>query len=157
MPRSVWGHRSLNAREGPAVLAARIRGELDLNRELALEQRLMGHTDVILRLTWHPRGTELATSSVDRSAKIWDVATGQLITTLKGHYYGVNKAVWSPDGRLLATCSFDRTVRIWSTIDWKCVRVIDEPQREDIPSVAWSPCNCFLASGTADGMIFIGM
>jgi WD40 repeat protein/MinD-like ATPase involved in chromosome partitioning or flagellar assembly len=155
LPQAIRRQRFLNAREGIAVLAARIRGELDMNRDLSLEQRLVGHDDVILRVAWHPRGDLLSTSSVDCTAKVWDVNTGHLLSTLKGHNYGVNRAVWSPTGRFLATCSYDRTLRIWSTNDWKCVRVIDKPHSEDIPSLSWSPCDGFLASGTVDGMIFI--
>jgi hypothetical protein len=44
--------------------------------------------------------------------KIWDVATGRLILTLKGHLAGVQKVAFSPDGRL-ASGSFDGTVRLW--------------------------------------------
>lgn len=155
LPQSLRGHRVLSGREDPLILAARIVGALSLNRGLKLERQFTGHTDVILRLAWHPQGKQLSTSSVDNSAKIWDVPTGELIVTLKCHSFGVNRAIWSPDAKLLATCSFDRTLRIWSTEDWNCLRIIDKPHNDDIPSVAWSPDSRLLASGTADGMIFV--
>jgi WD40 repeat protein len=155
LPQSLRGHRVLSGREDPLILAARIVGALSLNRGLRLERQFTGHTDVILRLAWHPQGKQLSTSSVDNSAKIWDVPTGELIVTLRGHSFGVNRAIWSPDAKLLATCSFDRTLRIWCTEDWNCLRIIDKPHEDDIPSLAWSPDSRLLASGTADGMIFV--
>jgi len=44
-------------------------------------------------------GPQVVTASVDKTARIWDVATGQEIHTLKGHTDRVLSASFSPDGK----------------------------------------------------------
>ena len=60
-----------------------------------------------------PDGTWLATASDDGIVGLWDVATGQLRTTLIGHGSGVNAVAIAPDSTWLATASHDWTVRLW--------------------------------------------
>ncbi len=61
-----------------------------------------------------PNGELLATGSWDRSAKIWDVASGQAIRKLDGLHEGyVNSVEFSPDGQTILTGSDDRTARLW--------------------------------------------
>ena len=35
---------------------------------------------------------------VDRTVKLWDVATGKLLSSLRGHTGGVYTVVWNPNG-----------------------------------------------------------
>src|SRR5262249_4933397 len=50
---------------------------------------------------------------VDRTVRIWDVATWRERTRLTGHTGRVNAVAVAPDGRWVATASYDRAVRIW--------------------------------------------
>jgi WD40 repeat protein len=80
------------------------------------------HTKPILSVAFHPSGSQLATSSADGTAKVWDIATGQELFSLEGHL-DPNKSVnfvdelntveFSPDGSRLVTASYDRTAKIW--------------------------------------------
>src|SRR6056300_1730587 len=47
--------------------------------------------------------------SADRTVRIWDATTGELVRALEGHGDWVNSVAWSPDGRRVATGSDDRT------------------------------------------------
>jgi WD40 repeat protein len=53
------------------------------------------------------------TNSRDRTARLWDAATGQLHAVLRGHGRAVHAAAFSRDSRLVVTVSEDRTARIW--------------------------------------------
>ena len=52
----------------------------------------------------------LASGSGDRMVKLWNLATGKLLSSLRGHTGGVYTVAWSPDGKTLASGSDDRTV-----------------------------------------------
>ena len=60
-----------------------------------------------------PDGTWLATASHDRTARIWDAATGQCRATLTGHTGWLTAVAISSDGTWIATASYDGTLRIW--------------------------------------------
>ena len=66
-------------------------------RGIELMTVLRGHEDVILRLNWSPDGKTLASSSVDRSIRLWDLAGGICRAVLSGHSHGVNEVAWAPD------------------------------------------------------------
>lgn len=52
--------------------------------------------------------------AADKTLKIWDVASGALIRTIRGHKEGLSDLAWSSDGRLIATASDDTTIGIWT-------------------------------------------
>ncbi len=60
-----------------------------------------------------PDGKRLATASGDKTAKVWDAASGQELLTLRGHIGAVYSVAWSPDGKRLATASGDQTAKVW--------------------------------------------
>jgi WD40 repeat protein len=58
-------------------------------------------------------GRRIVTASSDRTARIWDAASGREIRVLSGHDDGVTSASFSSDGNRIVTASDDQTVRIW--------------------------------------------
>jgi WD40 repeat protein len=74
---------------------------------------LRGHTAGVNGIAFSPDGRRLATSSTDKTAKVWDASTGKELLTLSGHTAGVNGIAFSPDGRRLATASDDKTAKVW--------------------------------------------
>ncbi len=63
-------------------------------------------------MSYSPDGKLLA-SSDDHKIRVWELATGQAVVTLKGHTGPVLSVAFSPDGKLLASASEDHTVRVW--------------------------------------------
>jgi len=43
---------------------------------------LQGHTQAASSVVWSPDGKRLATGSEDKTAKVWDAASGQELLTL---------------------------------------------------------------------------
>lgn len=58
-------------------------------------------------------GRCIATSSFDRTAKVWDAGTGRELLTLTGHTAYLRGVAFSPDGQRILTGSDDRTAKVW--------------------------------------------
>jgi WD40 repeat protein len=84
---------------------------------------LRGHGGLVLGvavIAFRPDGSRLAPddwrlASVgeDRTVRIWEVATGRLVLSLREHADMCQSVAVSPDGRRLATAGRDATVRLW--------------------------------------------
>jgi len=49
----------------------------------------------------------------NKTAQVWDSATGNRIIEYTGHSDNVNSVAWSPDGKYIASGSTDMTVQVW--------------------------------------------
>src|SRR5262249_60054107 len=64
-------------------------------------------------VAFNPGGHIAATGSADRTVRIWNVTSGELIRTLPGHDSTVSSVAFSPDGKLIASGSWDKAVTLW--------------------------------------------
>jgi len=109
------------------------------------------HTRRVSSLAWNPQKAILASSSYDRSIRIWDLETGEQIKALEGHEGIVSEVVWNPAGTLLASSSWDNTIRIWSGTTGELLRTLIS-QGDNGICVAWSPDGSRLLSGSQYGI-----
>jgi WD40 repeat protein len=61
-----------------------------------------------------PDGKTLASGSLDKTIKLWNLETVQEIRTLNGHSDSVYSVSISPDGKTLASGSLDKTIKLWN-------------------------------------------
>ena len=101
-----------------------------------------------------PPAPRLASASSDETIIIWDAATWQQETRLRGHDASVRSVAWSPDGTRLASASFDQTVIIWDTDTWQ-QEVVLRAEVGSVLSVAWHPDGAQLAATYADQVTVI--
>ncbi|GAK53957.1 WD40 repeat, subgroup [Candidatus Moduliflexus flocculans] len=74
---------------------------------------LTGHEELVEAAAFSPDGTRIVTVSWDKTARVWDAASGAVLATLTGHAGEVNSAAFSPDGTRIATASDDGMAKIW--------------------------------------------
>ncbi|ETS82541.1 hypothetical protein PFICI_04417 [Pestalotiopsis fici W106-1] len=104
-------------------------------------------------ITWSHDATRLA-SAFDYNIKIYDLATGQIISTFGGPDHNINAISWSSNIARLASASHDRTIKIWDPADGQYVSTL-ESHSARVTSVAFSYNAVYLASASADHVIKI--
>jgi WD40 repeat protein len=128
----------------PAVAGARLTLEkaVRASKEVA---RLI-HAGRVTSVSFSPNGRWLATSSSDRSARIFEVKTGAAINQLIQDG-PVNRVLFSPDGRLIATASSDKTARIWDATTGKQLASLVH-DGWSVLDIAFSPDSKLLATAS---------
>jgi len=53
-----------------------------------MSQKMQEHTSQVWTVAFSPEGKTLASGSDDGTVKLWDVRTGNCVTTLQGHISG---------------------------------------------------------------------
>jgi hypothetical protein len=99
---------------------------------------LSGHEDAARSAAFSPDGRRIVTASFDKTARIWDAATGREIAVLRGHGDGVFSAAFSPDGTRIVTASWDRTARIWDAATSQEIAILRSPHGRMV-SATFSP------------------
>ncbi|MBN9119529.1 MAG: PD40 domain-containing protein [Planctomycetes bacterium] len=78
-----------------------------------------GHLDGGTDLAWHPDGHHLASAGRDTTVRVWDTATGKLVSEVGKGRGGQFKdwicaVSWSADGNWLAAADMAGAVQIWA-------------------------------------------
>ena len=94
------------------------------------------------------------TASYDQSAKIWDVASGQLVHPYWRHKGALLSAVFSPDSRWVASAGEDSTVKVWDSHSGALVHSF-RGHTGLVGSLAFSPKGRWLFSGSRDKTVRI--
>jgi len=97
-----------------------------------------GHTDIVFSVTFSPDGTKVLTGSNDKTARLWDAASGAEIRTFIGHTSSVESVAFSPDGTRVLSGSVDGSARLWDAATGVQIRTFTG-HTDYVRSVAFSP------------------
>ncbi len=116
------------------------------------QQTLSGHSSWVRSVAIHPSGQTFASGSGDKTIKIWDLQTGEVLRTIAAHDSWVRAIAISPDGKQLVSCSNDRQVKLWQWETGELVKTLSG-HTDWVRSVAFSADGSILASSSQDKSI----
>ncbi len=103
-------------------------------------------------IAFSPKGDILATGSVERVVKLWDIRTGECLATLEGHEYPVLALAFSPDGNKLVSGSGDTTLMIWDVENHSRLNHM-KGHGFYVVTCDWDPQDNRIVSGSVDANI----
>jgi WD40 repeat protein len=108
------------------------------------------HDEAVLSAAFSPNGAWAVTASADKTARIWDAATGAPIGKPLRHEDWVFCASFSREGARVATASADYTARVW---DAATGTPLGKPLQHDgvVVGAAFSPDGALVATASDDG------
>jgi WD40 repeat protein/tRNA A-37 threonylcarbamoyl transferase component Bud32 len=98
----------------------------------------VGHTAPVFVGVLSPDGTRLVTGGLDRTARVWDTASGALLHTLQ-HGGDLTNLDVGTDGKRVATASVDGLVRIFDLGSGELLRSIETGDPGDGVRARFSP------------------
>ena len=149
-------------REGIALLARAIKfdpqnqvaserffHELIVHREKALPPLIASfeHQDLVFQAAFSPDGARILTASWDKTAKLWDAASGKLVASF-AHQGFVWHAAFSPDGARILTASADKTAKLWDAASGELIASF--AHKDAVYDAAFSPDGARILTASAD-------
>ncbi|MBF2066538.1 MAG: serine/threonine protein kinase [Calothrix sp. C42_A2020_038] len=117
-----------------------------------LQQTISAHSGHVMSVAINQDRKVLASSSTDKTIKLWNIETGEEIRTLQGHNQSVMKVTFSSDGKTLVSGSSDRTAKLWNVETGQQIRTF-VGHTDSITDLAFSPDKKTLATSSADKTI----
>ncbi len=114
--------------------------------------RFSGQNFPIVSGKYFKDGKRIAVAGSDKSLKIWDLSTGNILALLSGHKEEVRDIVLSADNRSIISCAWDGTIRVWDVEGRKCRKVI-HASNNHLDAIALSPDESLLAAVDFNGKL----
>lgn len=137
------------------LLDARLTWSLELSNTPFLQRNSWMHTGGITQISLDTNGRYLASSSRDKTIRVWDVATRRVLFVLRppiglGREGSLNSVALSPDGRTIVTGGYTKadtssfSIYIFDAFSHKMIRSLSG-QNGEIYFLTYSPDGAFLA------------
>jgi WD40 repeat protein len=92
-------------------------------------------------VAFSPDGSLVAVALLNQAIQLWDVASGEVVSTFE------KQQEFSPDGTLLAAGGLSGTVRLWDVESGQIANTLEYGDESGVHDLAFSPDGRFLATG----------
>ncbi|MEN9518227.1 MAG: hypothetical protein RLZZ381_815 [Cyanobacteriota bacterium] len=121
---------------------------------IALANTISVHSDAVFSVAISPDGQNFVSGSADKTVKLWNLHTGELLYEFIGHSGEVVTTAISPDGETMVSGSRDKTINVWNLKTKQLLHTL-RGHTNKIVCVAISPDGQTLFSGDEDAKIKI--
>ncbi|EKM82583.1 hypothetical protein AGABI1DRAFT_111186 [Agaricus bisporus var. burnettii JB137-S8] len=94
-------------------------------------------------------GLYVASGARDKTIKLWDTQTGQLLRNLPGHDNWVRALAFHPSGKYLLSSADDKTIRVWELSTGRCIKTV-EAHNHFVSTLAWGRQTASSGGGSGD-------
>lgn len=85
----------------------------------------LGHAGSVNSVAVTPDGAGVVSGSSDQTVRLWDIASGQCVSTFEGHPSRVMSVAVSRDGNRVISASEDYTIHVWDLASGRCTAIQD--------------------------------
>jgi WD40 repeat protein len=114
-------------------------------KKVVVAKTITDHADSVLSVIISRDGQTLASTSKDKTIKIWDLKTGNLIRTINVGYTWIRPLALSPTREYVVSLGNKNTIKIWNLKTGNLIRTIET--HSWVGSITISPDGKFLVSG----------
>ena len=100
-------------------------------------------------MAFAPDGKIIISGGADKTIKLWDTVTWQLLRNLSGHQAAIISVAFAPDSKIIASGSEDKTIKVWNVVNEQLLWTLNGHQA-GITSLAFDPDDQALVSGSKD-------
>lgn len=111
-----------------------------------------GHTKVVSTVAFSHDSDFIVSGSIDRTIRVWHLASRVCKHVLEGHQRGLYSVVFSNDDTRIASAAADDTVRVWDAATGECLQTLETLHRAPFPMV-FSQDNDLLITGTLSSVV----
>lgn len=123
--------------------------------ETPLVRTLTGHTKTISDIVITPDGRRVVSAGWDKTLRIWELSSGQCVSSIEGHTEQITVVAITPDGKYIISGGWDKSLKIFDLSTEECLGTLEghEGVVTAVELIQFNSSNQLMVSGSNQGGI----